>query len=152
MMTLARDIRVVYDCCFDPLGLNLSQASLIGYVHENGPMTQTQLASALVLGRAATGSLVDQLEARGLVRRVPNPDDRRVWMVENTDEGTAMAGEIVQVDEELRNRLRVGITSAERRQLADLLLRMSANAQAALDAAQAHDRAEETIPAPNENT
>ena len=32
-----------------------------------------------------------QLEARGLVRRVPNPADRRVWLVENTDEGAEMA-------------------------------------------------------------
>lgn len=132
MMAAARDIRAAYDHCFESLGLNLSQASAIGYVHENGPMTQTQLAAALALGKAATGSLVDQLEQRDLVRRVPDPDDRRVWMVENTDHGAAMAGRIVAVDEQLRKRLRVGITQAERRQLADLLVRMSANAQDAL--------------------
>ena len=129
MMSAARDIRAAYDHCFEPLELTLSQASAIGYVHENGPMTQTQLAAALVLGKAATGSLVDQLEARGLVQRVPNPDDRRVWLVENTDDGSAMAVRIVDVDRQLRARLRVGISSAERRQLADLLMRMSANAQ-----------------------
>ena len=132
MMVAARDIRLAYDHCFEPLELNLSQASLMGYVRENGPMTQTQLAAALVLGKAATGSLVDQLEKRGLVRRVPNPDDRRVWLVENTDEGAEMAARIVEIDERLRKRLRVGISSAERRQLADLLLRISANAQDAL--------------------
>ena len=135
MMSTARDIRLAYDQCFEPLGLNLSQASLIGYVNQNGPMTQTQLAAALVLGRAATGSLVDQLEQRGLVQRVPDPDDRRVWMVENTEAGAEMAIEIVQVDEQLRSRLRNGISSAERRELADLLLKMSQNAQqAAADA------------------
>ena len=131
MMTAARDIRLAYDTCFEPLDLTLSQASAIGYLHENGPMTQTQLAAALVLGKAATGSLVDQLEARNLLQRVPNPDDRRVWLVENTADGAEMAVRIVDVDRQLRERLRVGITSAERRQLADLLLRMSANAQEA---------------------
>ena len=133
MLVAARDIRQAYDNFFEPLDLNLSQASAIGYVHENGAMTQTQLAAALVLGKAATGSLVDQLEARGLVRRVPNPDDRRVWLVENTDEGAEMAVRIVEVDEQIRTRLRAGISSAERRQLADLLLRMSANAKAAVE-------------------
>lgn len=124
----ARDIRLAYDQCFEPLDLNLSQASLIGYVSENGAMNQTQLAAALVLGRAATGSVVDQLEARGLVRRVPDPDDRRVWLVENTAEGSRLAVEIIRVDEQLRDRLRTGISRSERQMLADLLLRMSANA------------------------
>ena len=133
MMTTARDIRVAYDQRFEPLDLNLSQASLVGYIAENGPMNQTQLAAALVLGRAATGSLVDQLEARDLVRRVPDPDDRRVWLVENTAKGTELASEIVKVDEQLRTRLRAGISRSERQQLAELLLRMSANAAAATE-------------------
>ena len=90
------------------------------------------LAAALVLGRAATGSVVDQLEKRGLVQRVPDPDDRRVWLVENTVDGARVAVEIVSIDEQLRKRLRVGITRQERQQLADLLLRMSANAVGAV--------------------
>ena len=138
-MSAARDIRQAYDHCFERLNLNLSQASLIGYINENGPMNQTQLAAALVLGRAATGSVVDQLEKRGLVQRVPDPDDRRVWLVENTAAGTDVAGEIVSVDEQLRKRLRVGITRAERQQLADLLLRMSANAVEAVDESKSQE-------------
>ena len=133
MMSTARDIRLAYDRCFEPMQLNLSQATMIGYIAENGPMNQTQLASALILGRAATGTVVDQLEKRGLVQRVPDPDDRRVWLVENTAAGAEAAVEIVSIDEQLRNRLRVGISRAERQQLADLLLRMSANAVAAVD-------------------
>jgi len=133
MMSAARDIRLAYDHCFEPLNLNLSQATMIGYIAENGPMNQTQLASALVLGRAATGSVVDQLEKRALVRRVPDPDDRRVWLVENTPSGSAAAKEIVKIDEQLRSRIRVGITRKERQQLAELLLRMSANAVDAVE-------------------
>ena len=133
MMSAARDIRMAYDHCFEPLDLNLSQASLIGYVAENGPMNQTQLAAALVLGRAATGTLVDQLEERGLVRRLPDPDDRRVWLVENTAAGAEVAIEIVEVDEQLRKRMRSGITREERQQLAGLLRRMSANAVEAIN-------------------
>ena len=132
MMSAARDIRVAYDECFESLELNLSQASMIGYIAENGPMNQTQLAAALVLGRAATGTVVDQLESRGLVKRVPDPDDRRVWLVENTPAGADIAVEVITIDEQLRKRMRVGISSEERRQLADLLLRMSANAVEAI--------------------
>ncbi len=137
MMSAARNIRQAYDNCFESLELNLSQASMIGYLAENGPMNQTQLAAALVLGRAATGSVVDQLEARGLVQRVPDPDDRRVWLVENTTEGVKVATQVIRVDEQLRRRIRVGISHEERQQLADLLMRMSANAvEAAREAAE----------------
>jgi len=128
MMSAARDIRLAYDQCFEPLDLNLSQASMIGYIAENGPMNQTQLAAALVLGRAATGTVVDQLEKRGLVRREPDPDDRRVWLVQNTIAGSEVATKVIRIDKQLRERMRVGISRQERQQLADLLLRMSANA------------------------
>ena len=138
-MSAARNIRQAYDQYFERLNLSLSQASLIGYINENGPMNQTQLATALALGRAATGTVVDQLEERGLVQRVPDPDDRRVWLVENTAAGSEVAGEIVSVDEQLRKRLRVGITRSERQQLADLLLRMSANAVEAVDESKSQE-------------
>jgi len=144
LMSAARDIRLAYDHCFEPLNLNLSQASMIGYIEENGPMNQTQLAAALVLGRAATGSVVDQLEKRDLVRRVPDPDDRRVWLVENTDAGSKAAVEIVSIDEQLRTRLRVGISHKERQQLAELLLRMSANAVGAIEESKSTDSSPET--------
>jgi len=64
---------------------------------------------------------------------VPDPDDRRVWLVENTADGADIAVEIVSIDVQLRKRVRVGITHEERQQLADLLLRMSANAVAAVE-------------------
>lgn len=132
MMTAARDVRVVYDQWFEPLGLNLSQAQILGFVEHNGALNQTQLAAALVLGRAAVGSVIDQLEARELVRRVPDPDDGRVWLVENTDAGNELAEEVERVDHELRAILRCGITRKERQQAADIALRMSANTQKAM--------------------
>ena len=136
ILSTSRDIRVAYEHCFEPLDLSVSQASLLGYVAENGTMTQTQLAAALVLGRAATGSLVDQLEERGLVQRKPDPDDRRVWLVENTKAGQKLAAKVVKIDEQLRKRIRVGITKAERQQLAELLLKMSANARESVTESQ----------------
>lgn len=133
MMTAARDVRAVYDMWFEPLGLNLSQAQILGFVEANGPMNQTQLAAALVLGRAAVGSVIDQLEARGLVRRVPDPDDGRVWLVENTTDGDNLAAEVEEVDLELRAILRCGISRQDRQQAADLAIRMSANTQKAIE-------------------
>jgi DNA-binding MarR family transcriptional regulator len=65
-------------------------------------------------------ALVDDLDARGLARREPAPDDRRVKIIVLTDAGRALAGEIDEV-------LSVppaafsALTQPELRQLRDLL-------------------------------
>jgi DNA-binding MarR family transcriptional regulator len=127
LMAAARSIRQAYDRRLGELGLNLSQASLLAFVAEFGPHTQSRLAERLSLGRAATGALIDALEGRGLVRRTEDREDRRVWVVEITPEGRRVAGEVEQIDATLRAELRRGISTADRQQLAQLLLRLQAN-------------------------
>jgi DNA-binding MarR family transcriptional regulator len=43
-----------------------------------------------MLSSAGITSRIDRLERRGLVRRLPDPDDRRGVIVELTDEGLAV--------------------------------------------------------------
>ncbi len=52
----------------------------------DGPATAGGLSEATGLRPAATTTLIDRLEARGLVRRVPSGTDRRQVLVEMTDE------------------------------------------------------------------
>ena len=71
LMATSRAIRDAYDARFAELDLNLTQASLLVFLHEAGPLHQSQLARRLGRGRAATGATVDGLERRGLVERQP---------------------------------------------------------------------------------
>lgn len=132
LMATARLVRTAYDTRLSPLDLNLTQASLIGYVHEFGATTQTDLADHLGIGRAAIGSVVDRLQARGLVERRPRPDDRRVWLVEITDEGRLMAGRVDEVDQVLRAELRHGLGREERQALAWVMTRLQQNLATAI--------------------
>ena len=127
LMSTARTLRLAYERRLAPLELNLSQASLLAFIHETEPLTQAQLAEALGLGRPATGSVIDSLERRGLVERLPDPKDRRAWRVAVTAAGERLAGPIAEVDAKLRRELRAGIPHAERQQLARVLLRLQAN-------------------------
>ncbi len=126
-MATARAIRVAYDQRLAVHELNLSQASLLAYLNESGPLSQTQLADQLGLGRPATGTVIDGLERRGLVRRQPDPGDRRVWMIAATQAGKGMVDAITAVDETLRGELRDGISRRDRQRLAQLLLRLQSN-------------------------
>lgn len=132
LMATARLVRTAYDARLEPLGLNLTQASLLGYVAEFGSTTQTQLADRLGIGRASIGAVVDQLEARRFVVRQPNPADRRVWLVAITPEGSDLAVEIAHVDAVLRSELRRGIGREERQALAWMMTRLQQNLQSVI--------------------
>jgi MarR family transcriptional regulator for hemolysin len=132
LMSTARLLRVAFDARLATLDLNLTQASLLGYVAEFGTTTQTDLADHLGIGRAAIGSVIDRLETRGLVERQPKADDRRVWLVAITDVGTDMARRIAEVDTVLRAELRHGIGREERQALAWVMTRLQQNLASAI--------------------
>ena len=127
LMATSRALRHAFDARFAALGLNLTQASLLAFLHQAGPLRQTQLARRLGQGRAATGALVDQLESRDLVERQPDPEDRRAWLVTITPRGKELVEPINEIDRELREELRRDIPRSERQQLAQLLLKLQAN-------------------------
>ncbi len=129
LMSLARGIRRAYDLRLDELKLNLSEASVLAYTQEFGPIMQADLAKRLGVGRAAMGSVVDVLEGRDLVERRPKPGDRRVWMVATTPAGEELAERVSKIDERLRIELRAGVSRKERRELTQLLIRLRDNVE-----------------------
>ena len=68
------------------------------------------------------------------VVRLPDPDDRRVWMVAITPSGRERVDRLNEIDTVLRAQLRSGISRAERQQLAAVLVRLQRNLVAAVQA------------------
>ena len=132
-MATSRGIRRAYDIRLADLELNLSEASLLSYVDEHGPLSQIRLAEALGMGRASAGTVVAVLERRDLVERQPNPDDGRVWLVAPTATGRAVVGRISDIDISLRAELRAGLTHEQRHHLAMTLLHVQRNIRLAID-------------------
>ena len=133
LMATARAIRRAYEVRLARLQLNLTQASLLAFLGEVGPITQSRLASRLEMGRAATGLVIDVLEERGLVERRANPEDRRAWLIALRPEGLRLLGPISDIDRTLRSELRDGIARPERQRLAALLDRLRSNLAGVLD-------------------
>lgn len=127
IMATARLMREAYDDALEPLDLNLTDASLLAYVVESGPLKQTSIADHLSIGRAAAGNVIDRLQKRELVERQADENDRRVWLIAATAAGKGLAGEIAAVDLRLRHALRLGIDRHERQMLATLLVRLQRN-------------------------
>lgn len=127
IMATARAIRKIYDRALGDLGLSLPEASLLAYIAESQPETQTQLANRLGVGKAAMGSRIDHLEQMDAIQRRPHSTDRRVWLVHLTDRGRQYVDAINEIDGQLREQLRRGIGRTEREQLAHTLSRIQQN-------------------------
>jgi DNA-binding MarR family transcriptional regulator len=80
------------DMTLAEVGISHRTFRVLGRLRYQGPPYQLsagQLAEAMGLSSGAMTNRLDRLEQAGLVRRVPDPDDRRGVLVEPTEEGHA---------------------------------------------------------------
>ena len=120
-------IHNAYNRALRQLGVTRSQAVALVFLAEYGAMTQSEIAQRIVLGKAATGTLIRQMEEAGLVSRTADPGDGRSRMVALGDAGAELIEKFSVIGRELGERMRVGTTPAERRLVADVLTRMREN-------------------------
>ena len=63
---------------------------------EEGPTRLTELASATGVSQPAMTQLVGRMEREGFVVRLIDPDDARATLVDLTDAGRALRGELLE--------------------------------------------------------
>jgi DNA-binding MarR family transcriptional regulator len=103
----------------EPMGLSLAKmGALHTLVEADGPIPLGQLAERLCCVKSNVTQLVDRLEAERLVRRVPDPADRRSVHAEVTDEGRARYAAAVRAREAAEAELLAGFGDDELERLA----------------------------------
>jgi DNA-binding MarR family transcriptional regulator len=66
-------------------GLTGPQVSVMSELVINGPTTLTELGNQIGLSHSTTSGIVDRLQARGLVQRLPDATDRRYTRISVTE-------------------------------------------------------------------
>jgi DNA-binding MarR family transcriptional regulator len=119
----------------DQYGLSPSARGVLAVVEGAGqPLEPSVIAERLVVTTGSMTSLLDNLEKRGLVRRLPHPDDRRKLLIDITPEAQAIVDEFLPVlHARERDVVETALTAGEQRNL----LRYLAKLQQAAIAAQA---------------
>ncbi|MGW0231515.1 MarR family winged helix-turn-helix transcriptional regulator [Actinopolymorpha singaporensis] len=123
VVRLARELRTALDQRFAAFGLTSQQAGLLVHVF-TGQSSQRRLADLLGTDTAGITRLVDRLAAKELVRRVPDPADRRAVVVELTKAGRSLIPELPPVFEAVAADLTRGVDPGD---AAALLQTMLAN-------------------------
>jgi DNA-binding MarR family transcriptional regulator len=97
---------------------------VLAALDEHGPSSQARLGRAVGLDRSDVALAVEELHARGAVRRATDPDDRRRRIVELTPAGRALLGTLDAVLDAVQRQLLAPLTEAERDTLVALLGRL----------------------------
>jgi DNA-binding MarR family transcriptional regulator len=92
-----------------------------GDLHRSSP---SKLARMMELSSGAMTNRLDRLEEAGLIRRLPDPNDRRGIQVEVTEEGRHLYEATVGVQAKKEALVAAALSDAEKKQLNALLRRM----------------------------
>ena len=70
------------------LGLRDEELTALLYLRERPRLAQRDLVAISTLSRSGVGAMVHRLEEAGLIERVPAPGDRRVRLLQLSDQGS----------------------------------------------------------------
>lgn len=100
--------------------LTESQFGTLETLYHLGPMSQTEICGKLLKSSGNTTLVVDNLEKHGLVQRHRDEHDRRVMVVELTEEGRGLIAGLFPEHAQAVCEEMAALTPEEQRQLGDL--------------------------------
>ena len=102
-------------------GLRPVDFSVMSVIQHNPGVTSRQLCAALNLLPPNLVGLIQSLEARGLIHRLPHPTDGRAMGLHPTEQGKALMAQAEQAATDLEVERSARLTAAQRKMLLELL-------------------------------
>jgi DNA-binding MarR family transcriptional regulator len=109
----------------DALELSPPDAGIIRLLRMSPGISQQELAARLRIHPSRLVAIVDNLEKRNIVERRANEEDRRLYSLHLTRDGTQLLEGIGKVAREHQDALLSGLSGEERGQLAALLRKVA---------------------------
>jgi DNA-binding MarR family transcriptional regulator len=101
------------------------QFGVLAVINGNPGLSQTQLGNALAIDRSTVVAVIDRLEARGLVIRAAQPNDRRSHALQLSDAGVALLRRLEGMVREHERQIGRNLSSEDQRTLISLLDRVA---------------------------
>ena len=97
------------------LGVSPIEGHVLTYLRKYAPAPVGELVRVFGLKRSTLTSLLDRLERAGLVRREPNPADRRSFLIHLTGRGRELTTRLNRLLEKLEDDIRSSLRRSEAR-------------------------------------
>lgn len=109
-----------------PYGLTGSQFKILMLLYHTpeGSLRQTDIEKKFSMTNPTVTGLLQRLEEKKLLERVPHPEDRRSKLLVLTDRALALREELLALAESLEAQMTARLSAEERRLLAALLTKM----------------------------
>jgi len=123
-VALAKQLRGEFEARLAPLGIHAGQDRLLQELWQEDGMTQRELIDRLSVEPPTVTGILQRLEREGFLTRRPDEENRRIQRVYLTDAGRKLEGPVREVWREVESSFLSGLSSADRRQLQGLLVRL----------------------------
>lgn len=110
-----------------PHGVTFRQAQLLGWLALEGPMSQTELASRMLIEPPSLVGILDRAEAEGWIERRPCSADRRRKLIHTLPAAEPVWKKIAECGREIRSQAAAGLTADEVETLRYLLEKVRQN-------------------------
>ena len=131
LVKVNRKLRTLYDAQVKLQGLTLARARMLYHLGNRDGLTQKQLAQLLEVEQPSMVSLIDAMEKKGFVSRVPIEGDRRAKGIFLTEHAREEAGKIQRYSDEVNEKVLAGIDEADLQVTARVLEQIAQNIGAA---------------------
>jgi DNA-binding MarR family transcriptional regulator len=126
---LAQEIKNLAERVLAPYDLTLEQFQTLKVLSRTSGMTQRQLGQAINKNPANMTRILDRLEAKSLIVRQPDPDDRRAYLIYLTDRGLGLRDQVIGVFDKFSTGVHAGLSKEMKWSTHKVLERMTTNVE-----------------------
>jgi DNA-binding MarR family transcriptional regulator len=105
----SRKISRILNIYLKPYHITTEQWSVLRTLSESDHISQKELSEIADKDQATLTKILDLLEKNEFAKRIPNPSDRRSFLIKITEKGTELAGEIAPYIEDVFSKIIHGI-------------------------------------------
>lgn len=111
------------------LGLNTTEFAVMELLYHKGNQPIQKIGKKVLIASSSITYVVDKLEEKQYIKRIPCPDDRRVTYASLTKEGAQLMDEVFPQHRCAIQEICAGLTTEEKEVVIDLLKKLGYYAQ-----------------------
>jgi DNA-binding MarR family transcriptional regulator len=118
---LSNSVHYEFEHALAEKGVTTSQFCVLITIFKEKINTPIEIARFIEIDNAAVTRLVDRLIAKNLIKRVPNPVDRRSVYLELTEQGETLTPQLADIGDEIQAVFFQSLSEEERKTLKQLM-------------------------------